>query len=348
MFRSGLRRRSRLHPQWARSSAAALDSGGGSTNGGGLGGGRTNGVAEEDSDDGAGQNTDDILAQAGTGFEQLPKDLQEALLRGTMSAAELQQWLRLAATPLLGPLCALWPAFRDRVLGNPRFLLVLAVEEVIGCTAKTIAEYRMRKQDFWKEIDFVMSDLSLEIIGDFAIVWLLSPKKTFAAAPTSAIGKITSQLPGHALQIGSFSLAQRLGTVLLRGSQFFVVGCLASGLGHSLTIFLVNRKKSAILALREADKAEAKKNGLLALLPLDEEPGKELAPVWDNSVAWGGFMATSANLRYQLVNGIEDRILATIVPNKVLNNALTVLMRFGNTGLGSAHWIWTAQKVGLQ
>lgn len=52
-----------------------------------------------------------------------------------------------------------------------------------------------------QEIDFVMSDLSLEIIGDFAIVWLLSPKKTFAAAPTSAIGKITSQLPGHALQV---------------------------------------------------------------------------------------------------------------------------------------------------
>ncbi len=67
-----------------------------------------------------------------------------------MSAAELRQWLALAATPLLGPLCTLWPAFRDRVLGNPRFLLVLAVEEVIGCTAKTIAEYRVRKEDFWK------------------------------------------------------------------------------------------------------------------------------------------------------------------------------------------------------
>ncbi len=67
-----------------------------------------------------------------------------------MSGAELQQWLKLAARPLLGPLCALWPAFRDRVLGNPRFLLVLVVEEVIGCTAKTIAEYRVRKQNFWK------------------------------------------------------------------------------------------------------------------------------------------------------------------------------------------------------
>ncbi len=52
-----------------------------------------------------------------------------------------------------------------------------------------------------QEIDFVMSDLSLEIIGDFAIVWLLSPKKVFTAAPTSAIGRITSKLPGHALQV---------------------------------------------------------------------------------------------------------------------------------------------------
>jgi hypothetical protein len=67
-----------------------------------------------------------------------------------MSGPELQQWLALATRPLLGPLCQLWPAFRDRVLGNPRFLLVLAVEEVIGCTAKTIAEYQLRKEKFWK------------------------------------------------------------------------------------------------------------------------------------------------------------------------------------------------------
>lgn len=83
--------------------------------------------------------------------------MQDALARGAMSAAELQQWLRLAATPLLGPLCALWPAFRDRVLGNPRFLLVLAVEEVIGCTAKTVAEYRMRQENFWKVSACVMA-----------------------------------------------------------------------------------------------------------------------------------------------------------------------------------------------
>ena len=52
-----------------------------------------------------------------------------------------------------------------------------------------------------QEIDFVMSDLSLEIIGDFAIVWLLSPKKSFSPAPIGGVSQFASQLPGHSLQV---------------------------------------------------------------------------------------------------------------------------------------------------
>ncbi len=52
-----------------------------------------------------------------------------------------------------------------------------------------------------QEIDFVMSDLSLEIIGDFAIVWLLSPKKSFSPAPEGGLSKFVSKLPGHSLQV---------------------------------------------------------------------------------------------------------------------------------------------------
>ena len=42
-----------------------------------------------------------------------------------------------------------------------------------------------------------------------------------------------------------------------------------------------------------------------------EEADKELAPVLDNSIAWGGFVASSTNLRYQLVNGFEERALVS-------------------------------------
>lgn len=50
---------------------------------------------------------------------------------------------------------------------------------------------------------------------------------------------------------------------------------------------------------------------LLTRLPLDEEPEKELAPVARNSICWGTFMATSANVRYQLLNGFEERYLVS-------------------------------------
>ena len=42
-----------------------------------------------------------------------------------------------------------------------------------------------------------------------------------------------------------------------------------------------------------------------------EHAEKGLAPVLQNSLAWGGFLAVSSNTRYQLVAAIEERILVS-------------------------------------
>lgn len=75
---------------------------------------------------------------------------QDALARGALSAELLRRWLRLARTPLLGPLAKAVPGFRDRILGNPRFLLVLAIELAMGVSAKTSAEMKARGDKFGK------------------------------------------------------------------------------------------------------------------------------------------------------------------------------------------------------
>ena len=46
-----------------------------------------------------------------------------------------------------GGTCA---GFRDRVLGNPRFLVVLAIELVMGVTGKWSAEVQARGDKFWQ------------------------------------------------------------------------------------------------------------------------------------------------------------------------------------------------------
>lgn len=79
-----------------------------------------------------------------------PPPLQEAMARGSVTAHDIESYLKIASTPVLGAACRALPFIRDRVMGNPRFLLVLAIEEVIGVTAKTLAEVQGRKDDFWR------------------------------------------------------------------------------------------------------------------------------------------------------------------------------------------------------
>ena len=54
----------------------------------------------------------------------------------------------------------------------------------------------------------VASDLALEIFGDFIVVWILSPKKTFAQAPNKGLSRAIEGLPGHVLQVHVRRLSQ--------------------------------------------------------------------------------------------------------------------------------------------
>ena len=45
------------------------------------------------------------------------------------------------------------------------------------------------------------SDIALEVIGDFAVVCLLSPKCSFKQRPKSGLSRAISGLPGHAFQV---------------------------------------------------------------------------------------------------------------------------------------------------
>ena len=56
-----------------------------------------------------------------------------------------------------------------------------------------------------QEFDFVLSDMALEVIGDFAVVWLLSPTRSFTPRAKSGLARYINALPGHALQVPSMN-----------------------------------------------------------------------------------------------------------------------------------------------
>ena len=47
----------------------------------------------------------------------------------------------------------------------------------------------------------MLSDMALEVIGDFAVVWLLSPTRSFSPVAKNSMARYINGLPGHALQV---------------------------------------------------------------------------------------------------------------------------------------------------
>eukprot|EP00192_Tetraselmis_astigmatica_P012439 CAMPEP_0117662746 /NCGR_PEP_ID=MMETSP0804-20121206/8214_1 /TAXON_ID=1074897 /ORGANISM="Tetraselmis astigmatica, Strain CCMP880" /LENGTH=424 /DNA_ID=CAMNT_0005469659 /DNA_START=132 /DNA_END=1406 /DNA_ORIENTATION=+ len=269
---------------------AGGNGGAGDCNGGGGEGG------DDDEDDEQRHPSPSEVAEVIATAGNLPKDLEMALKLGTLTIADLGKWQKIRALPIIGLLAGAFQGFRERMMGNPRFLLALAAEEVIGGTAKMAAEVEARGEKFSQELPFVASDMALEFICNFTMVWLLSPVRSFVPPPTDKMSRVLSSLPGHFLQVGCFSWAQRLGNLGFRFVQFGIAGTVASAVGHGLVV----------LSLKSDPKAQ-----------------EELAPIHEVAFGWGAFMAISSNMRYQLVNCFEQRFLDVFVLHKGANAALT-------------------------
>jgi len=254
-------------------------------------------------------------------MQSLPEDLKVALEEGRLTIVDAERWIAITKGPV-SKLAQNLPVLRSKMLGNPRLLVTIGIELAIGCTAKMIAEVQSRKKMFWKELDFVFSDMMLEIVADFSLVWLLSPSRMLGKAPTGAFLGAIRSLPGHMFQKGNFTLAQRAATTAYRGAQFFCVGVISTLLGHGSTIALVNMRPK-------------------------EENQKELSPLIKTSLVWASFMVISSNLRYQTVNGIEDRLLDAMFKGGPRNLA-TFFLRFGNCYAGGMQWVSFARLTGLQ
>jgi len=144
----------------------------------------------------------------------------------------------------------------------------------------------------------------------------------FAGCPDNAFQKVP---PGYK----PFSVVQRTGAVVRNGAKLFGVGFFASLLGVGLT-------NGIILARQFLDPS---------FTPLNDPQD-----IFVMSAAYGAYMASSSNLRYQVVAGIfEERGIEVIFKsNPAVCAALSFAVRTGNTFLGSLLWVDFLSLLGLQ
>ncbi|KAJ9698037.1 hypothetical protein PVL29_007241 [Vitis rotundifolia] len=221
-----------------RTPAMPLFSGGG---GGGINGmGNSGGGSGGDDDVGGGGGHDDknnkkaavmVLAEVGRSLESVPKDLAVAIESGKIPAAIVEKYLELEKSAVFRWLLQ-FGGFRERLLADDLFLAKVAMECGVGIFTKTAAEYERRRENFFKELDFVIADVVMAIIADFMLVWLPAPTVSLRpplAVNAGAIAKFFHSCPENAFQVAlagtSFSFLQRIGAIVV--SEYVVI-CISS------------------------------------------------------------------------------------------------------------------------
>jgi len=117
--------------------------------------------------------------------------------------------------------------------------------------------------------------------------------------------------------------------VLRNGAKLAGVGVFSSFVGVALT--------NALLGLR-------------SVLEPGFAPPNQPQNLLQTSAAYGAYMATSSNLRYQLVAGvIEERGIETVFKgNHALCAGLSLAVRTANTFAGSLLWVDFVRLLGMQ
>jgi len=276
-----------------------------------------------------------------------------------VAPAAVLTWLACESNPLRKALLfGGGVGFRERLLGDALFLNKLAIEVGIGICTKISAEATKRRENFWKETDFVLANgacknhpelrlrqpdrtphrftVIMAIIADVALTWLPAPTLPLhpkVAAAASAAARFWAGVPSNAFQMATvacpFSAVQRLAAVGRNGAKLFVVGTAASFVGTGMT--------NGILAVRKA------------LDPSLKQQGEDMDLV-RQSFAYGLYMSVSSNLRYQLLAGVaEQRIIEPLLHgNPLASTAASFVVRTANTFVGSLLWVDFIRLLGLQ
>ncbi|KAI3885260.1 hypothetical protein MKW98_002652 [Papaver atlanticum] len=325
----------RRNPSIVVSSGGNNNNGGSNGNGGGGGGG---GDGNGDNDDENEKNKAEamlVLSAIGRSLDSIPSDLASAIVDGRIPASIVHRYLNLEKSSVFKWLLQ-FGGFKERLLADDLFLAKMGMECGVGIFTKTAAEYERRRENFMKELDFVVADVAMAIIADFMLVWLPAPTVSLRPSLSVNAGSFTKffhSCPDNAFQIAlggtSYSFIQRLASIMRNGAKLFAVGTTASLVGTAATNALIKARKT----VNKSSEGEV-----------------EEIPIVATSVAYGVYMAVSSNLRYQLLAGVvEQRILEPMLhQHKLLLSAMCFAVRTGNTFLGSLLWVDYARLIGIQ
>ncbi|KAI9110733.1 hypothetical protein K1719_018171 [Acacia pycnantha] len=283
-----------------------------------------------------------VMNAAGRRRDALPQDLQKGIDLGLVSPEVLRDFFDLEQYPLISELTHRFQGFRERLLADPKFLNRLAIEEAISITTALIAQYEKRKEKFFEELDYVITDSVRGAVVDFFTVWLPAPTLSFLSyadetiAPDNidALRGLLGSIPDNAFQkspLGTnWDLNHRVASVLFGGIKLAGVGFISSigAVASSNALFTIRGFfNPAVTSSQRVIRS----------------------PILKTAVVYSLFLGISANLRYQFIAGVvENRLSQQFSSQTLLVNLISFVARIINSYWGTQQWIDIARSTGLQ
>lgn len=230
--------------------------------------------------------------------------------------------------------------WRQRVEADPSFLKKSVVEVLVAGGTEFTAQWQSRGVNLLPEIDFVIAGVLTAITGKYYSMWRVAKTKTVNDSGGKSSQKredphfLNLAVPTNAFQstmldgITRPSLSQRLGAIFAPMNALFKAGFLSSAFGYGLT--------SLMILIRTF------------LMPSYVAATRQVNIIYA-SLYTGVYLATSSNIRYQVLQGLIEPTLDSYLQRvPALRNALLFLIRLGNGMIGSILAIYGMKVLGLQ
>ncbi|KAJ7295834.1 hypothetical protein O6H91_Y160900 [Diphasiastrum complanatum] len=223
-----------------------------------------------------------------------------------------------------GVIGAFLVGWRARVRADPQFAYKVLMEEVVGLGACVLGDMASRSNFGLNELDFVFCTLVVGSIVNFSLMYLLAP--TSAAACVSQLpGLFASCPPGHMFEPGMYSVIDRAGTFVYKGTVFAAVGFAAGLVGTAISTLLLQVRKT---------------------VDPDFVPQNNPPPTILNAATWALHMGLSSNFRYQALNGLEFALAKVL--NPATFKASVIATRGLNNLIGGTSFVMLARLTGSQ
>jgi hypothetical protein len=226
---------------------------------------------------------------------ELPLFIRRAVEMGLFSSAQLVRFLSMDVRPNVArsvsrTLPAEWArGFVGRLMADPAFVQKLVFEQLMAFSASMYYEWRVRGDQFKKELDFALINSMGMMAAVGATVWITAPSRAYGAVHKFPWQQMLANLP-HCVFDASGPLRHYTNTARLGGffasmAQLSAVGAIAGG------------------ATAVASQAAVKVHE--AMDPEYQGPSVPLADAARSSAGLGAFFAVNANTRYQLLGGMD-------------------------------------------